>query len=112
MPADFRLYVALNSGTNAGFSIQIGANFLLIGNIQKDNSNTDSYICINTKTNLIEGCNASYQSTGNLYNSYIVRGDFFKIPKASGNPLTYDILITSTANSGRINKIEYDYLYY
>ena len=41
---------------------------------------TDSYICIDMKTHLIEGMNASFEKTGNLYNRFILSGDFFSVP--------------------------------
>lgn len=107
--ADFCLYLTLNSGTNASFTISLGSRQLQFSDIVKENSNTDYYICINTKTNLVEGCDVNYAPTGNLYNSYITAGDFFKIPN---NAASTDTLDTNITTSGRINKIEYNYLYY
>lgn len=40
----------------------------------------DEYIKINSYTNLIEGLDASFNKTKNLYNKYISAGDFFKVP--------------------------------
>ena len=40
----------------------------------------DVYIRINSRTNLIEGCNSSKEPTGTLYNEFLTAGDFFKIP--------------------------------
>lgn len=65
----------------------------------------DSGFQINTKTNLIEGFNKDGALTGNLYNRYIVEGDFFKIP-ADGQ----DYIIKVTY--GAPKSIEYDYIYY
>ena len=41
----------------------------------------DAFVKIDTKLNLIEGYNSSGMKTGNIYNSSIITGDFFKIPK-------------------------------
>lgn len=40
----------------------------------------DTYMLINTQTQLIEGLNAQKEKTGNLYNKYIDSGDFFWPP--------------------------------
>lgn len=40
----------------------------------------DTYMMINTQTQLIEGLDASKKKTGNLYNKYIDTGDFFWPP--------------------------------
>ena len=65
----------------------------------------DGFICFNSKTNLVEGCikqGEDFVITGNLYNSFITSGDFFKIPIGE-----YKI------NCGlACEKIEYDYLYF
>lgn len=42
--------------------------------------NSDQYIGINSKTQLIEGYDQSFNKTGTLYNQYITSGDFFQIP--------------------------------
>ena len=112
MPADFRLYLTLHSGLNGGFYIRLGANYLQFSDITKEGSNTDSYICINTKTNLVEGCDENYNPTGRIYNFYIAAGDFFKIPKLDSAAPSAEVLSTDITTAGRIKKIEYDYLYY
>ena len=64
---------------------------------------TDTYIRINSKANLIEGCDENYKPTGILYNKFITSGDFFKIP--TGESKLYSI-------NAKCVKIDYDYLYY
>ena len=64
---------------------------------------TDTYIRINSKANLIEGCDENFKPTGTLYNKFITSGDFFKIPTGESQ------LCSVNANCV---KIEYDYLYY
>ena len=66
--------------------------------------NTDTGFQINTKTNLIEGFNAE-GLTGNLYNKYIIEGDFFKIPPREKG---YQISVTGATPI----EIVYDYIYY
>ena len=65
-------------------------------------NNEDVYICIDMKTNLIEGLDSNFQKTGHLYNQFKTTGDFFKIPVG-------DSVIT-TSNS--CVKIEYYHIYY
>ena len=64
---------------------------------------TDTYIRINSKANLIEGCDKNYKPTGTLYNKFITSGDFFKIP--TGESKLWSV-------GADCVKIEYDYLYY
>lgn len=64
---------------------------------------TDTYIRINSKANLIEGCDENYKPTGILYNKFITSGDFFKIPTGKSQ------LVSVNA---KCVKIDYDYLYY
>lgn len=80
--------------TFSGLSIPSGAN----------------YIRVNSKTNLVEACDGSYNPTGEVLNKYIVAGDFFKIPVSTS---TTDIYTFATgSNNIKFHKIEYDYLYY
>ena len=61
----------------------------------------DAGICINSKTNLISGIDDNGKETGTLYNEYVSKGDFFKIPVGEfllNVPFKYTI--------------EYDYIYY
>lgn len=71
---------------------------------------TDNYICIDTKANMICGMsdNNLTSFSGNLYNKYIISGDFFKIPVYIGTTAKY---LTLTGASGAPT-IYYDYLYY
>lgn len=67
---------------------KVNNSFTTYGKIFFNNgiSITDTYLALNSKTNLLEGCSAfntsagTYTSTGNIYNNYITSGDFFKIP--------------------------------
>lgn len=65
----------------------------------------DVYIRLNSRTNLIEGCDENKIPTGTLYNEFFVAGEFFKIP-----PRQED----STFSSGQAScaEIRYSYLYY
>lgn len=94
--ADFKLYLtSLNNLTLNQDSLSYS---LTISGLV----NKDTYICVNSKNNLIEGCDSNFNPTGNIYNKYITGGDFFKIPL--GKPiLTID---------GSPVKIEYEYIYY
>lgn len=62
---------------------------------------------INSKLNLIEGIKANGELSGNLYNKYIEKGDFFKLPAASST----DCIVIGKTNLNPEVTIEYDYLY-
>lgn len=94
LEADFKLYLTSLS------SIQLGDLKLICSDLTLQNG--DTYICINSKNNLIEGCDSNYLPTGNIYNKYINGGDFFKIPLGESN----------LNIAGVSSKIEYDYIYY
>lgn len=46
-------------------------------------SDTDKYVRFDFNTHLIEGLDENKEKTGNLYNRYIEKGDFFKIPQGA-----------------------------
>lgn len=73
--------------------------------------NPDVYVKIDSKTNLIEGYDSNNKKTGNIYNEYIVAGDFFKIPvnTIGGYRATLQTNLQYTANEVII---EYNYYYY
>ena len=83
-------------------TIYINSNILNFDFSNNDNV-IDTYIRINSKANLIEGCDENFKPTGTLYNKFITSGDFFKIPTGENQ------LLSVGANCV---KIEYDYLYY
>jgi len=69
---------------------------------------SDKYIQIDSKLNLVEGYNEDGTKSGNLYNKYIIAGHFFKIPN-----IQEDItLIFSRPMEGHNPKIVYDYYYF
>lgn len=82
--------------------IYINSNILNFDFSNNDNV-IDTYIRINSKANLIEGCDENFKPTGTLYNKFVTSGDFFKIPTGENQ------LLSVGANCV---KIEYDYLYY
>lgn len=101
LEADFFAYYARTSLTELN-RVYIDSNILTFDFSSNDNV-IDTYIRINSKTNLIEGCDENFQPTGTLYNKFITSGDFFKIPTGESQ------LLSVGANCV---KIEYDYLYY
>lgn len=68
----------------------------------------DKYIQIDSKLNLVEGYNEDGTKSGNLYNKYIIAGQFFKIPNISDD-IT---LIFSRPMEGHNPEIIYDYYYF
>lgn len=75
----------------------------------------DSSVAFNTKNNLIEGFNAAGKKTGNIYNRYIVGGDFFKIPVSLETERPVEFIIDNingiTANLSE-SPLSYSYLYF
>ena len=76
---------------------------MVFSEITRKNSN-DAYIRINSRTNLIEGCDNNKNPTGSLYNEFLTAGDFFKIPLGEHT-------FTSN-NEAPCVDIRYNYLYY
>ena len=109
--ADFCLYFsAANSVDLDAVVLRYSTGDEIIHGLYFDNiemATGDSYIRINTKTNLVEGCDSNFNLTGTLYNQYISAGDFFKIPVCASTTEYYRI-VSDVAST----KIEYDYLYY
>lgn len=101
LETDFFAYYARTSLSTLT-KIYINSNILNFDFSNNDNV-TDTYIRINSKANLIEGCDENFKPTGTLYNKFITSGDFFKIPTGESQ------LLSVGANCV---KIEYDYLYY
>lgn len=101
------LQFPLNGVISAG-SIYIDANSQLFFNEIKQ-QNTDDSIRINTKLNLIEGYKDG-KKTGNIYNQYITKGFFFKIPVTTETEEPLKLTIANTNFAGAT--IEYDYIYF
>ena len=70
--------------------------------------NNDVYLRINSKTELLEGCDNNKKPTGTLYNEYISGGDFFKIPIGISTTNGYTF---NSAGANCVN-LDYNYLYY
>ena len=101
---DWIAYYTVNAAGCALTSIQLNSGndgYMGFSTISRQNSK-DVYIRINSRTNLIEGCDSSKTPTGSLYNQFLTTGDFFKIPLGGS---------TFVSNTG-CSEIKYDYLYY
>lgn len=112
LEADFMSYYALPTDSSTisilNTSIEVSSNrvgLLNFANIARQG--TDVYMRVNSKTNLVEGCDASCNPTGTLYNAYIVSGDFFKIPIVSDTTIECNYISSVACAS-----IDYNYLYY
>lgn len=101
--ADWQAFYAMTSSGCALNSISLnnGEGQMAFSSISRKNSN-DAYLRINSRTQLIEGCNSSKEPTGTLYNDCLVAGDFFKIPLGQS---TFE---SNTACA----EIKYSYLFY
>ena len=107
LSTDFNLYIPFAEGSETipAFSISLNNNEdqLFVTKITKIKS-SDKKIKINTKTNLIEGVDENNKITGSVYNKYIEKGNFFKIPVGESE------LHTTTGIAKE--EIEYSFLYY
>jgi hypothetical protein len=104
-----RLY-CINFGNNESYK-------LCFNSIQRQEG--DSYIGINSKTQLIEGYRGTlgvtgFKRTGHLYNNYIQSGDFFKIPLGESTFYSYSDPTHVIGENPDVNcsYIDYYYLYY
>lgn len=108
--ADWKAYFPISSSGSSLTSLQLKSGNTVIGTmgfstITRQDSD-DTYMCINSRTNLIEGCkkvNGEYVMTGSLYNIFWSTGDFFKIPLGGDYTFNADTACT---------EVEYEYLYY
>ena len=101
---DWQAFYPINSSGSALTSISLNSGVdgqMVFSSISRKKTN-DAYIRINSRTNLIEGCDSSKIPTGSLYNEFLVAGDFFKIPLGES---------TFISNTG-CSENKYDYLYY
>ena len=104
LETDWQAFYPINSSGSALTSISLNNGVdgqMVFSSISRKKTN-DAYIRINSRTNLIEGCDSSKIPTGSLYNEFLVAGDFFKIPLGES---------TFVSNTG-CSEIKYDYLYY
>ena len=113
--ADWTLSFSNLSTDFTGCSLSInGVGGLVISSFSRKmgtNGIVDSRITIDSKTNLIEGwykANNQFFKSGNLYNEYVVSGDFFKIPvtREKNNPLKIKI-----DQNHPSSEFKYDYYY-
>ena len=80
----------------------------------------DSRVVFNSKTKMIEGFyeeEGKFYKSGNLYNEYLISGDFFDIPvtielKIEGTKKSSKILSIEGDLKGRFVSLDYDYYYY
>ena len=84
-------YVLANPSAGVFLRLQDVKNIGAINPISSSFS-SDYYMMIDTKTHLIEGLDSRYEKTGNLYNRFLVEGDFFNLATGSN-------VITSTKGS-------------
>lgn len=110
LPTDFKLIVNIeNNPTN--ITLKNNENQIIGSlNFSLAKQGSDTYVRFNSATQLIEGLikptDGEFELTGNLYNKYITKGDWSKIP--AGESV---INIAETSHSDKPT-IDYDYLYY
>ena len=127
LPTDFKLIVNINYLANAKNTENTESTEDTTKTIILNETNSlsflplpivpdgDTYVRFNSATQLIEGLKQSsdgkFELTGNLYNKYITKGDWFKIPVGES---VIKITITPDPNNSISDnpRIDYDYLYY
>ena len=111
---DFKFIISITNLLN-GIKISDGTNTLeshiLLINAPVAKTG-DSYLCFDSKKNLIEGLDSNKNRTGTIYNEYINSGSWFKIPMNKVNTIWYFQPIFSSTYSGSTPTLEYDYLYF
>lgn len=125
-------YVAVNDDSYGTISCASGKEYIVIdmGTYQnvlvlkpitaKKKYSEENGIMINTRNHLIEGVSydkqqGKWETTGELYNEFIVRGDFGKIDRSAFYPfnvLTQAIYIDIAQENVEDIQIHYNYLYY
>jgi hypothetical protein len=108
---DFKLIIDKTVITSNNFQIYIDGDNSKQLNVGFDLSKiqNETFICIDTKVNLIYGCDANGNTNGNIYNNMIKNGNFFKIE----NQLENSVLTIVGLNGADSTKvyIRYNYLY-
>lgn len=101
--AEWQAFYTMTSAGCALTSISLndGEGQMVFKTISRKNTN-DAYLRINSRTQLIEGCDSNKVPTGSLYNDCFIAGDFFKIPLGTS---------TFVSNTSCV-EIKYSYLYY
>jgi len=108
---DWQAFYQINNAGCALRDIILSKGSTVIGQmhfsqIAQKNTN-DAYIRVNSRTQLIEGCDSNKEPTGSLYNEYFTAGDFFKIPLGEFDFESHGALLATPCV-----EIKYTYLYY
>lgn len=119
--SDWILTINVNGATFPSGTIKVNDNYLVFsGGLAKSAGvSKDSRITFNSKTGLVEGWyieTNGYVKSGNIYNDYIVGGDFFKIPvtttrTASGRVNKETTFTIGPEMAGVFNSLKYNYYY-
>lgn len=82
LPAPFKMFYNTTIATVIKKIVLKDTNSILKFNFDSNDFNNtgDEFICIDTRTHLIEGLDENFQKTGHLYNYGITGGDFFNLP--------------------------------
>lgn len=114
--SDFILTLNFNeSGVIPGGSIEISSknDIRQLHFSQISRLGEDDQIKINTKINLLEGYNSARRiKTGNVYNKYITKGTFFKIPMSTDIIEPLQLVIAPEELAAQAESIEYNYYYF
>ena len=103
--SDFYLYFNFNT-EEITIALSDNSRTLSFDKIEKAPDDNSNRLRINTKLHLIESLDSNNKPSGFVYNKYITKGDFFKIPIGEE-----EIQITSTETLTDV-EIDYKYWYY
>ena len=116
-PADFILFIPFNSdGKIVGDNLRLwkgenqGDEYLTWKGMDRQ-KDRDAYIGINSRLNLIEGYDSSFNKSGSIYNKFITGGAFFKIPNDRTKNMSLWFMYNQ-ANGNVFPTIKYDYVYF
>ena len=102
----------------AGYKLQLMFADEQVGEIEiewdPDSTNIPKYFILDSKTNLVHGADSNKNNNGNIYNEFIVSGDFFNIPIGDSRILVQKIDASGT-NMEQLDEdvsISYNYYYF
>lgn len=125
LPMEYYAYFEVTNPGTAQPSLDLGS--IMYNNLntfkmtfdtsKKSIALSDYYIRINSRANLIEGCDSNKQPTGQLYNQWITTGSFFKIPVhnySENETDVEDLFISRSSDNSYLscNELQYNYIYF
>ena len=110
----FQLTLAFSNGKIPATKIYISEDSSRVLSLRGfEKQKDDAYVKINTQLNIIEGYDHLNKRTGNVYNSAVTAGDFFKIPTDESTMIIEsEVPVSTYMGYGIVPIIDYDYYYF